>query len=508
MKKILLLLFVIAFVHVNAQISFVQSEPVDGSVNVGLNDTVIVTFSAALDTTQRFNEGDYLFTNLGPDLQIWYSTDLKTVYFKSELQPQTNYFLMFYNLIAEDGSRLQNPILIEFTTDSVLNGYSVSGNIEFEDASIPKENTIVALLSDDLTNGDPNILYASYSDSAGNFSINHVPNGVYFPVAAKDMNNDGMIDPGFGDLIGGVDSITINNANVTGINILLTSPDLVNFQTAKFKADSLKSLDLPKDAILYFVDTYSIDSLGRAEEWNFKYISDSTQLGYNVTVTIFGSYIDTLDANEFSWISGMRPLADSLFLAADPDSFVVMAEKAGGYEYRNQSYPDSLTLEVGLKLGDVTKAGFYDVVPNENTFYWGLEYQLVDENGQNWNIVDQLRFLGDFESGQLVQLTGVKKSENLEIPNKFTLEQNYPNPFNPATIITYSIPKVQNGNLQNVKLVVYDILGERVATLVNEKQAAGNYEVRFNASNLPSGIYLYELNTGRNIQVKKMMLLK
>ncbi len=511
MKKLLLLFLVVSFISAKAQITFVQSNPVNGSTNVGLSDTVSVTFSAALDTTKKFKEGNYLFTNLGPDPQIWYSADLKTVYLKSDLQPQTNYFLLFHDVFAADGSRLQNPVLIEFTTDSVFNGYSVSGSVSFEDTSIPKENTLVALLADDLSHGNPVILYAGISDSNGNFSINHVPNGTYFPVGAKDMNNDGMIDPGFGDLIGGTDSIVVNNADVTGINILLTSPEPVNFQKAKFLADSVKNADLPNDALLYFVDAYSIDSLARSDEWNFKYISDSTSLGYSVTVSIFGSYVDTMDANEFNWISNMRPLADSLMFAADPDSFVAMAENAGGYDFRTQHHPDSLTLEVNLKLGDVTKANFGDIVPNQNKFYWGLEYQLVYDDGQNWNVINQLRFLGDFETGQLIQLTGIENSGNSGLPDKFELEQNYPNPFNPTTTIQYTVPvavKTLHATSQLVQLKIYDVLGRELVTLVNKQQSPGNYSVTFNASNLPSGIYLYELKTGNNIQVKKMMLLK
>jgi len=481
MKNLLLLLLFLFSVSVKAQLMFVESSPANESVNVGLSDTISVTFSAALDTTKKFKEGDYLFTNIGADPLIWYSSDLKTVYFKADLLPQFNYFLLFYNVYALDGSRLENPVLIEFTTDSVFNGYSVSGKVSFDDPAIPLENTLVALLAENLSAGNPIILYASYSDSLGNYSINHVPNGTYFPVGAKDMNNDGIIDPGLGDLIGGTDSIVVNNSDVSNINIALTSPELVRFQKAKFIADSIKNVDLPSDAVFYFVRAYNVDSLGRSDGWNFDYISDLNQLGYSVGVTMFGSYIDSMDTSQFNWISGMRPLADSVIFAVDPDSFVVLAENNGGFNFRNQPHPDSLKMEVILKLGDVAKADFGDVVPNQNKFYWGLEYQLVNENGQNWELVDQLRFLGDFETGQLVQLTGIEERSDKILKKSFNLMQNYPNPFNPSTKIQYQIPK---SGL--VSLKVYDILGKEVATLINKHQPAGNYEVNFNATNLPS----------------------
>lgn len=98
-------------------------------------------------------------------------------------------------------------------------------------------------------------------------------------------------------------------------------------------------------------------------------------------------------------------------------------------------------------------------------------------------------------------ITGVGNQNN--IPYDYALKQNYPNPFNPTTSIEFSIP---NSGL--VKLVVYDVLGKEVATLVNEVKNAGNYIVDFNASNLTSGIYFYKISTGDFSSVKKMMLIK
>ena len=101
--------------------------------------------------------------------------------------------------------------------------------------------------------------------------------------------------------------------------------------------------------------------------------------------------------------------------------------------------------------------------------------------------------------------------ENETQPSKFELSQNYPNPFNPSTTIKYSIPAVGDANFAsptNVRLTVYDALGREVATLVNQKQAPGNYSVQFNANNLPSGIYFYTLRAGDFTATKKMILMK
>jgi len=88
-------------------------------------------------------------------------------------------------------------------------------------------------------------------------------------------------------------------------------------------------------------------------------------------------------------------------------------------------------------------------------------------------------------------------------PEEFALHQNYPNPFNPTTTIKYQIPE-----LSLVTLKVFDVLGSEITTLVNEEKPVGSYEVNFNASSLPSGIYFYKLQAGSFVETKKMMLMK
>jgi hypothetical protein len=101
--------------------------------------------------------------------------------------------------------------------------------------------------------------------------------------------------------------------------------------------------------------------------------------------------------------------------------------------------------------------------------------------------------------------------ENPNSPTKFFLYQNSPNPFNPSTIIKYSIPNVIANEVkqsQFVSLKVYDVLGNEIATLVNEEKPAGIYEVEFDAASLPSGIYFYKLKAGDFIETKKMIVIK
>ena len=102
-----------------------------------------------------------------------------------------------------------------------------------------------------------------------------------------------------------------------------------------------------------------------------------------------------------------------------------------------------------------------------------------------------------------VQSVSVVPVEMTTFATSFVLQQNYPNPFNPSTKIKYSVPQ-----MLQVEIKVYDVLGNEIVTLVNDEKPIGNYQVSFNASNLPSGVYFYQLRAGDFIETKKMMLMK
>ncbi|HAP36871.1 MAG TPA: hypothetical protein DCQ28_13415 [Bacteroidetes bacterium] len=128
---------------------------------------------------------------------------------------------------------------------------------------------------------------------------------------------------------------------------------------------------------------------------------------------------------------------------------------------------------------------------------------------EHWNNVSDKKYSKELGIGngidfiKLTKNTTTSVANNVVRPTDFRLEQNYPNPFNPTTKITYAIQ-----SSANVSLTVYDLLGKQIATVVNKKQESGNYSVYFDASNVPSGVYYYELRAGNFIETKKMIVLK
>ncbi len=136
-----------------------------------------------------------------------------------------------------------------------------------------------------------------------------------------------------------------------------------------------------------------------------------------------------------------------------------------------------------------------------------------DGNGATLELMNPWLDNGEVENWRASQNTGspgtqntvfIVSSENKnDIPSEIILEQNYPNPFNPSTIISFAIPENSE-----VSLEVFDLLGRKVANLVNERREAGYHQVNFDASRLASGVYIYQLQTNGKVFIQKMTLIK
>jgi hypothetical protein len=127
------------------------------------------------------------------------------------------------------------------------------------------------------------------------------------------------------------------------------------------------------------------------------------------------------------------------------------------------------------------------------------QYSFTDKNLQSGKYQYRLKMIdndGTFRYSSVVEA-------EVAVPKDFELSQNYPNPFNPNTVISYSLPLASN-----VKLIVYNSLGQTVKVLENGFKNAGSYSVNLNATELPSGTYYYKIEAGEFSQIKKMMLLK
>ncbi|QKJ97633.1 MAG: T9SS type A sorting domain-containing protein [Ignavibacteriota bacterium] len=170
------------------------------------------------------------------------------------------------------------------------------------------------------------------------------------------------------------------------------------------------------------------------------------------------------------------------------------APPAGMYDFRYTSGRIAEDLSSSVKTIEMSGVVYPLTVRVE-----GMDIRLMDESGKKLN-----ENLKDGESIEISESTIEKLMVSGELlPTVYSLEQNYPNPFNPSTMIEFSLPE-----MANVKLSIYNALGEKVAELVNTSLQAGKYQYNWNASGVATGMYIYELRTDNFVSVKKMLLLK
>lgn len=225
--------------------------------------------------------------------------------------------------------------------------------------------------------------------------------------------------------------------------------------------------------------------------------------GYN-TVYLKSTYVGTIGSNasQLTWVAG-------------PDAYTTISRPAG------TAYDNYFFLVGGDTNGTANKNPFVKVFDvNSNSWVVSISgnpnpvSNLM--NGVTTKCVsDTVRLFqpGGYSQSSTASnafavlgcgpiFTGSQISSN-QVPNVYSLAQNYPNPFNPSTKISFALPKAGN-----VKLVVFDLLGREIRTLVNEFRTAGNHTVEFNASNLASGVYFYRIEAGDFTATKKMLLIK
>lgn len=228
-------------------------------------------------------------------------------------------------------------------------------------------------------------------------------------------------------------------------------------------------------------------------------VIDSTTYTYKIAA--FNTTSMSGYSNEFTATTPLRQITAPLNLLAT----------ATGSNVVGLSWTDFSDVEEGFKIErKVTEQGIYELIDSV-----GMNVENYFDSTVQGNTLYYYRIfaflqqvVSDYSNEDSALTPNTSGIDDAKLPLAYKLEQNYPNPFNPSTKINFSISPNDKGELQDVSLKVYDFLGKEIATLVNEKKSAGEYEIEFDASNLPSGIYIYELKLASYIARKKLILLK
>ncbi len=293
-----------------------------------------------------------------------------------------------------------------------------------------------------------------------------------------------------------IDMVIDNNSNII---ISGTNSTTIDYSTVKFNPDGNVLWGKLYNSSLGYDQCRGIvkDNLGNiyvtGETGNsgfpltykmttIKYSPDGDELwvtNYDSTNTITGyrAYDIAIDDNANTYIIGQT---------SGDDIVTIKYNSAGVFSWAISYDGPSASQDIPVAVG---------VDPNGNVYATGNSFDAAS----GYDIV----------TIKYVQTPTSVESETV-VPSAYNLSQNYPNPFNPSTKIRYAIPNVTLSGAEGsrVQLKIYDVLGNEVATLVNEEKSVGSYEVNFNASQLSSGVYFYKLNAGNFIETKKMILMK
>lgn len=452
------------------------------------------------------------------------------LYYDVEHEPNSDITWIFLNVESQNGVFLDEILILNYATNRAPSPFSVSGKLFIDDGiesnfDTPESDylkTIVALFDrPDYLQGDHKdyledmVAAGKLIDFDNNYRIDNVRNGTYYPAAFSFDFSYGyprIVRFGFLKNINGEPlSIEVTDQSVSDIDITAYSTEIppVSWGDAFTVANSFMDQINPD---ISFIQSYGREEIyppthpeGKSEMWLFVwYDEDSTMV--HVVNTIGTSidvyekmHLDSIPENERPDMDDFLPITgltigsqEALAIAMDnglTNQFNNLPhESMGRIQYHLYTfhflYPDLLDDHTNAFWDLNIEATVYD--DWENTFHYKANYLIDAVNGD---------FLGSV-------VTAADKEAAL--PSEIALYQNYPNPFNPETQIQWQLNREEH-----VTLSVYDLLGRKVASLVNQSYPAGIHTVTFDASALSSGIYVYRLETGQGkVFTRKMTLLK
>lgn len=537
------------------------STPYPGDTNVPISTTVKFQFNNELHTPENLEN---LLTSITPipfdKIEVTafrLSGNKKTIELDVKHQPNTDYYWILNNVLFADGSRLSFTMVPHYTTRSVLNPTSVSGFVEIQNSSIElfskkmsaltetnhpvvdksKLNKIFAkastqsgyeyeiakafviltdrILDDEMEDDYSSIRAAGYVNHEGRYTISNVKSGAYyvygiyadeeaFAFGFYDANQDGTPDM---------------------ISVMYESLDFIDFTLEAFPGfefDGITSeevfpeaheiaVDVHADARLILVEgsefvlapvlSDSRVNKGRAFFWTYVYYSPQNDAAFVVIAAKNFTAMFEVDKTLYGTpISEIAPI-ENYQMKSD-----IVAHYA--YAYAGSIFIDALPeyaeLNVNYQMSRIT-GKYPEVSMSPNTTYWEIEYQatFTDQYGNEY--FRELTILIDAYSGVLLHTSIPTSIENPfeELPVNAELSQNYPNPFNPSTSISFSLPSANQ-----VTLIIYDMVGKEVARLADGFYPAGTHNMSWNAANMASGVYLYRLQAGDQVLVRKMTLMK
>lgn len=515
----------------NTELRITSATLQDGQAGVTVRDTFEFTFSRALPFSSITNTAFYFEPRALAHREEFFFGGDRTVRFRIVHQPETDYVVyVFGALTCNDPARGQGcysalapastfylqkrPHVLNYTTAATAGTRDVSGQVTFGDLSQPPAKAggnaalmrdLVAAAYSDLTPAGPPPLFSAAAtdslartvvllldryalsasawrpragaapDAAGAFQMNHVRDGVYWPVAVHFADRFGKTVGRYGyhDADGDFepDPVTVSGGNVSGLNMVLM-PDEPILAGVATEVARLRARSLFSDAELLTVQGLDPRTDGTAVLWRYTYYSP----GRDSVVTVDASSFSTQ-----SYLSAAPPeMAAQLPLArtfVNSDHIMQLAEAQGGAEFR-AGYPDGW-VTISAALGDLPLL----FRPASPARFWHVLYESPPGEGE----MRSLELFFDAETGARLQGQPVSTERLDEIP-MLVLSEPSPHPVRSQMKITYTL---RSSGM--ARLSLFDVLGRRVAQLSDAVQPAGTHSVTWDASAIAAGTYFLRL---------------
>jgi len=518
--------------NISAQSFVVSSDPANMAAAVALDKSVTFTFNDRLDTSQHLGMDGWpvAVSKVDPadSLKIFnaqFSSDLRSITFELSQRMNTDFVWLIGQAAFSGGRSLSRPFALNYTTAATYGSLLVSGHVystktdptnafvglfdrSLFSPSGPRPDRLMANLAiasrQSLDDGGPEArMVTTVNDPTGAYQLDLVREGVYWPIAAKDMNGDGQMDP-VQDLMGfydpdhnGVpDSLLVLGGAALNIDIELIDLSTPSSEpvTARARLDTAIAAarrltpDQELKAIMVHQDTPDLN--GRANTWAYIFYSPLYKYG-----TVVFSGPDYVMADSSKAHVPPLPMEQMKSIPHDfVDSDVAMAalQANGGDVFFNQ-HPNA---ERRLSGGNE----FWAYPPDPTRIFWLAEY--IAKKSDNSEAA--LHVFIDMITGAVITsgYSGIADRSIESMPTHFFM-QLYPNPFNSRTKIEYLVTKQEH-----ITLRIYDLKGREVVSLVDGDMDAGRHSVFFDASGLSSGVYLVRLETVASAESLKMLFLK
>ena len=400
--------------------------------------------------------------------------------------------------------------------DRSLNRGDYLLNISVGSEEAEPNNTFAEADSNPLTNGWIDAAFDEDGDLVDIFKLSLQANWIYH---VRTLKPEGGYAGGF--------SARLFKASDTETNLL--DEDATGYNT-RYSNDDLKLNIIPDETGDYFLELtgtgsgmYQIGRKGRdilelkAKGEPNNTVAEADAIGAQPYDVPGQSQTYMLYNENFAWDPTQHPISarwgddidiyryemaagDTLTAESMPVDGPLWRRDYDGYMRLLSATGDTL---VSNDDGGVDWHSRIEFVAEEAGSYYVMLHSQDYGGGENGGGTDRDPSRGEYNLAVTTSAVSRVAIEDEEVPLDFVLHQNYPNPFNPATTIRYSLPEARD-----VSITVYNVLGQRVAVLVDQFRSAGTYAVNFDASRMASGVYIYQLRAGDIVQNKSMLLIK